>query len=182
MELDCRKAQQMINGYIADTLDERELQAFLDHVRECPSCYEELEIYYTIHLALDYLDDDGGAANPTLKLVRELDAKHRELYKSKVLQIIRNVLTAAALAAAILAAVIQINYLITGRLGLIFIGQEEQADDVQEQDSQSEEEITEELDEEKIRESEETTAAIEEIAAAEEADHTGETEERLQGN
>ena len=123
MELDCRKAQQMINGYIKDTLDERELQAFLDHVRECPSCYEELEIYYTIHLALDYLDDGHGAVNPGQQLVREIDAKYRELYKVKILQIIRNILTAAALAAAVLTAVIQVNYLATGRQGLIFTGE-----------------------------------------------------------
>ena len=122
MELDCRKAQQMINGYIKDTLDERELQAFLDHVRECPSCYEELEIYYTIHLALDYLDDGHGAVNPGQQLVREIDAKYRELYKVKILQIIRNILTAAALAAAVLTAVIQVNYLATGRQGLILTG------------------------------------------------------------
>ena len=50
--MNCRETQQMIDRYLKNNLEESELQAFLDHVRECPSCYEELEIYYTIEYAL----------------------------------------------------------------------------------------------------------------------------------
>ena len=74
--MNCRETQQMIDRYLKNNLEESELQAFLDHVRECPSCYEELEIYYTIEYALGYLDNGKkGATNPTERLKEELKDK-----------------------------------------------------------------------------------------------------------
>ena len=40
----CKEAEQMVMPYINDELTDRELEAFLDHVYSCRSCYEELEI------------------------------------------------------------------------------------------------------------------------------------------
>lgn len=92
--MNCRETQQMIDRYLKDTLNDRELQAFLGHIRECPSCYEELEIYYTIHYALDYLDEGRkGGMNPSASLQRELSERNRLLRRSRVFRLFMMIVT-----------------------------------------------------------------------------------------
>ncbi|OUQ18814.1 hypothetical protein B5E82_06935 [Lachnoclostridium sp. An138] len=55
----CKEAEQMIMPYINDELTDKELEAFLEHVCSCGSCYEELEIYYTIYAGLAQLDGEN---------------------------------------------------------------------------------------------------------------------------
>ena len=44
----CKEAEQMVMPYINDELTDKELSSFLEHIGTCASCYEELEIYYTL--------------------------------------------------------------------------------------------------------------------------------------
>lgn len=55
----CKEAEQMIMPYINDELTDKKLEAFLEHVCSCGSCYEELEIYYTIYAGLAQLDGES---------------------------------------------------------------------------------------------------------------------------
>ena len=34
-----------------------ELENFLEHVENCPSCYDELETYFIVHAAMQQLDE-----------------------------------------------------------------------------------------------------------------------------
>lgn len=103
--MNCRETQQMIDRYLKNNLEESELQAFLDHVRECPSCYEELEIYYTIEYALGYLDNGKkGATNPTERLKEELKDKERVLHRHHLFGMFRTTVIGAALAALVICA------------------------------------------------------------------------------
>ena len=38
----CIEAQQLIKPYLKKELSDRELERFLDHVENCPECYDEL--------------------------------------------------------------------------------------------------------------------------------------------
>lgn len=58
--LTCKEAEKMVMPYINVQLDEKELEAFLKHIENCPSCREELEIYYTVSLGLRQLDSGAG--------------------------------------------------------------------------------------------------------------------------
>ena len=58
--LTCKQAEKMVMPYINFQLDEEELEAFLNHIEDCPSCREELEIYYTVSLGLRQLDSGAG--------------------------------------------------------------------------------------------------------------------------
>ncbi|MDO5540052.1 MAG: zf-HC2 domain-containing protein [Eubacteriales bacterium] len=57
--MDCRTAQQKIMPYIERKLNDREMEAFIEHIRECETCSEELEVYFTIYYAIEKLDDKG---------------------------------------------------------------------------------------------------------------------------
>ena len=42
----CEEALTKIEAYIDHTLSGRELEEFLEHVKSCRECYDELETYY----------------------------------------------------------------------------------------------------------------------------------------
>ena len=58
--MDCKEAKNRVNGYIEGTLTNKECTEFIEHVRSCPDCYDELETYFIIGYALDYLDSKDG--------------------------------------------------------------------------------------------------------------------------
>ena len=77
-----REAVRLISGYIDDTLTDDQLAAFIAHVRGCPSCYEELETYFTIHYTLEYLDSGADKSYNMQALLKEdLRAKENRLRK-----------------------------------------------------------------------------------------------------
>ena len=41
--MNCQTAESMVNRYIEHDLSVDELENFLEHVENCPSCYDELE-------------------------------------------------------------------------------------------------------------------------------------------
>ena len=56
----CRETEKMVMPYINHQLDETQLEQFLKHVKSCPACREELEIYYTVSVGLKQLDEGTG--------------------------------------------------------------------------------------------------------------------------
>lgn len=77
--MDCRIAQQKIMAYIERKLNDREMEEFVEHIRECKTCSEELEVYFTIHYALENLDDKGQESFDIKDLLEKdlEDAEHR---------------------------------------------------------------------------------------------------------
>ena len=57
--IDCKEAQNRITTYIEDKLTPQETMQFISHVRKCPSCLDELEIYYTIYNTFRVSGVDG---------------------------------------------------------------------------------------------------------------------------
>lgn len=75
--MDCRTAQQNIMAYIERKLSDREMEEFIEHIRECKTCSEELEVYFTIYYALENLDDKGQESFD-IKDLLEKDLKNAE--------------------------------------------------------------------------------------------------------
>ena len=57
--MECYVAEEMVNGYINHTLKPAELEDFLEHVRNCPSCYDELETHFIVNEAMNQLTEEG---------------------------------------------------------------------------------------------------------------------------
>lgn len=66
----CKKAEKQIAPFIAGNIDTKELEDFLEHIEECPSCKEELSIQYLVAVGMYRLEEGGS-----FDLQRELDAK-----------------------------------------------------------------------------------------------------------
>lgn len=100
--MDCLNAQKLVRPYLEGQLSDRELEEFLDHVEQCPVCYDELEVYYSIYHTLNDRSD-GGNYNFTEKLDRRLDASRRYLKRRFFYKIFRVVVILTAEAAMIFA-------------------------------------------------------------------------------
>lgn len=59
----CLKTQSLITAFINDELENDELEEFIEHVRSCEECSEELEVYYALLTAMKELDEDRNLSN-----------------------------------------------------------------------------------------------------------------------
>ena len=58
----CNECRRLVPDYLSNQLKVKELKSFIDHVRSCPDCYEELETYFIIKLATQVLDDNADVS------------------------------------------------------------------------------------------------------------------------
>lgn len=58
--MNCLEAQSKIMAFIENKLPDDELREFIKHVRSCPNCYEELDIYYTLIIGMKQLDESDN--------------------------------------------------------------------------------------------------------------------------
>lgn len=89
--MDCIEAQGLINQFIDDKLDEKTLAQFLEHVKGCPSCYDDLEAMYTVMAVIRLLDDEEDRSDLLGALDRHIEEKeawlkqkHRSHFMRKV--------------------------------------------------------------------------------------------------
>ena len=77
--MDCKYAQSLISKYIGDRLSPRELEEFIRHVEECPECYEELETYFMLSVALKHLDESQNLSYDLRSMLADekKEKKHR---------------------------------------------------------------------------------------------------------
>lgn len=69
--MDCKTAQEKIMPYIHRELSDRETEDFIEHIRECETCSEELEVYFTIYYALEKLEDEGQGSFDIKELLQK---------------------------------------------------------------------------------------------------------------
>lgn len=86
--LSCKDAENMVMPYINYQLGETELEAFLNHIRTCPSCREELEIYYMATYGLRQLDSGTGFYDITGALEESLSTAWIKIRTIKLRKII----------------------------------------------------------------------------------------------
>lgn len=87
--MDCKHAQNMIRGYIDNTLTDYELQCFLEHIRSCPECYDELEVFYTVITGVRRLDDDNASYDLRGTMQRSLAESEQYIRRLTFLKTIR---------------------------------------------------------------------------------------------
>lgn len=105
--MDCKTAQEKITPYIEHRLTDREAEEFIEHVRGCRECSEELEVYYTIHYALEQLDkEEQDTYNIKELLEHDLQQTENQIRRHNIMRFYRRLLMALA---GILGAVLLIT-------------------------------------------------------------------------
>lgn len=54
--MECKEVQKKIHMFLDDKLDSKESLAFIEHIRSCPNCKEELSIEFLVITGLQRLD------------------------------------------------------------------------------------------------------------------------------
>ncbi len=76
--MNCEQAKSMVNAYIDGNLSDQECIDFLNHVKECRKCYDELETYFIVDYALQYLDDEDSDQSYDMQKVLKDDIRLNE--------------------------------------------------------------------------------------------------------
>lgn len=83
--MSCSVIQKQIEPYILGELDGNELESFIRHIEICNECYEELEIHYTIAMALQQYDNKPeGSYDISRMLMKNLEDSARYIRKQKI--------------------------------------------------------------------------------------------------
>lgn len=73
--MNCKEVQSKILLFFEDELEIEQLELFLEHIEHCETCREELEVYYTLHVAMRLLEESNESSyhsNYQIDLEREL--------------------------------------------------------------------------------------------------------------
>ncbi len=77
--MDCKEAEQYVQPYIDGTMGDRELGAYLSHIRSCPACRRNLQIYFSICYLLQYVgQDEQGELDYDMRKALEEDIRRNE--------------------------------------------------------------------------------------------------------
>lgn len=98
----CEDAIKNMDRFVNHNMTTKELAEFLEHIDSCPSCYEELETYYTVAIALHYLDqNDGEGYNIPLRLQHNLQEARDKVRREKRYYVVLQALLCLLLAVLI---------------------------------------------------------------------------------
>lgn len=93
--MNCQNAQSMVLNFINNKLDKDETKEFIEHVRDCKDCWEELEIYYVMLVGLKQLDEGEELAEDfRKKLQNEVDSRYVEIEREQKRQSAVKIVTA----------------------------------------------------------------------------------------
>lgn len=73
MKKECMSFQSMVEPFLEGKLSGSSRQSFIEHVRKCKVCREELEIYHVIYSVLDELNNESG--KETTNYMESLEVK-----------------------------------------------------------------------------------------------------------
>ena len=109
--LTCRMAEGMVSSYINHTLSVENLESFLEHIRNCSSCYDELETYFIVHEVTKQLDDDEKEEDLDFKQLLENDIKKSRQYIKK--EKLRHFAAVAGVCLLIIALAVFLIFIVT---------------------------------------------------------------------
>lgn len=82
--MDCQEAQSNILNFINHKMGQDETLSFIEHIRECSDCWEELEIYYVILVGLRQLDGrEEIIADFRERLKKEIDCQYEMIEREE---------------------------------------------------------------------------------------------------
>lgn len=75
--INCQEADGMVGRYVNNTLTTEEMALFLEHVRECPRCMEELETSFIVQKAIEQLENEDDDSTLDIKRLLEMDIRKK---------------------------------------------------------------------------------------------------------
>ena len=76
--MNCQEAQSNVLNYINHKLTNEEITQFIEHIRECEDCRDELEIYYITMIGMQQLDEGELLTADFQKALKEAELKQTQ--------------------------------------------------------------------------------------------------------
>lgn len=82
--MNCQETQSNIMNYINHHLSNEQTKSFIEHIRSCPDCQDELEINYIVMVGLQQLDDgEILSVDFRKKLKEDIDLRYDMVMKEE---------------------------------------------------------------------------------------------------
>ena len=110
---ECRKYENKVQDFLEDSMSDKDTQEFIEHVKTCARCFEELEIYYTIYRGLDLIKTkqiERAQITSRDELKELLDERDARISSARTRKLIKRVLIALG---------IGMSLLVVGLIGLM---------------------------------------------------------------
>ena len=102
--MDCKGAEACVQPYIDGTLGDRELGAYLQHVRSCAPCRRNLQTYFSMCYLLEYVDkDEAGELSYDMRKVLEEDMRRNE-HRLRIRMVLRTIRHLAVIVGEVVTA------------------------------------------------------------------------------
>lgn len=96
--MDCIECKKMIPDFMADTLNYKKLNSFLEHVDICTDCKEEMTIQILISEGMQRLEE-GSAFDLQDEITKRMQAAKKKIRVHKILRNVRAIMELLALIA-----------------------------------------------------------------------------------
>ncbi|MCM1049889.1 MAG: zf-HC2 domain-containing protein [Clostridiales bacterium] len=107
--MNCKETEKMIPAFLQDDLSNRELEEFIEHIKDCPECTEELSIQFLVSEGLERLEA-GNNFNLQHALESRVKSSEHEIKVHRGLKYTLICLEAAVAAAIIIALVMVFKF------------------------------------------------------------------------
>ncbi len=106
----CRETEELIEPFIQRCLSPEEKRGFLEHIRTCQECREELEICYMVYVGITGIDNDTLDTYDLLgALEQELERTEQQVLLHEKNLLVQYVMTTLAVVGMILCIGIQLS-------------------------------------------------------------------------
>lgn len=109
ISMNCKETEKMIPVFLQDDLDNRELEQFIEHIKDCPECIEELSIQFLVSEGLERLEA-GNNFNLVHALESRIKASEHEIKVHNALKYTLICMEAAVAAAIVIALVVVFKF------------------------------------------------------------------------
>ena len=99
--MNCKEVQRQLVPYINGELQEKTEEEFVRHVRRCPECYEELEVYATVFAGIRQLDGEEERIDYRTLVEDTLETSEEDARDERFLALYAFLLKAAATASLV---------------------------------------------------------------------------------
>lgn len=100
--MECREYEKQVVRFLKNEMADKEMLNFMEHVKNCPRCYEELEVYHSVYDGLNMFDYENwtekSPEHAKKGLEQLLDVRYQEIEFRKAKQIIKILFFAACVA------------------------------------------------------------------------------------
>lgn len=107
-KIECKKNLKRVLPYIHGELDNAETKEFLEHIRQCPSCKEELDLYFAIEIGLKETQQRTGLSISDA-LRERIEASYRRLRAVRTAKIMYYALNTLVITGLIIMLLLQLR-------------------------------------------------------------------------